>query len=339
MLYQDGEPGPPERLQVFIHFLAKTDYQHLKPERGTEKLTTDHCFVQSNQLAMLKLIDNASWKIETDHRYTLHLTLGRRGPEPIMAPNIKCFRVSQLSKRHIQEAMLDLISRSTPPFTATDDIDEINTKLVQFCQQVQENTIGYRRPPLTWTPQSMSPSVREQTVTASIHLYKHASQSSQENSVIFPTQEAMSQGIDAATENLAILQERWSGRPFQVPPMTGSSSEAIAWTREQVVEEIQEQEAEKSCGADGMHIRFLKAVQETAIITWLQELYNRCLREGRTPRAWNDSEVYLLTKDVSRRRDATNLRPISIISISRLRYSANASNASGSRPRLMIRSR
>jgi hypothetical protein len=84
-----------------------------------------------------------------------------------------------------------------------------------------------------------------------------------------------------------------------------------------VVKEIQQQEAEKACGADGIHIQFLKAVQDTAVITWLQHLYNRCLSEGRTPRAWNESEIYLLTKEVGKKRDATNLRPISIIRIFR----------------------
>jgi hypothetical protein len=61
----------------------------------------------------------------------------------------------------------------------------------------------------------------------------------------------------------------------------------------------------------------LKAVQETAMMTWLQQLFNRCVREGKTPRSWNESEIYLLTKDAQQRRDATNLRPISIICIFR----------------------
>jgi hypothetical protein len=316
-LYQAGEAGPPDRLQIFTDFLAETDYQHLKPVRGTEKLTTDHCFVRSSQVSMLELLDNTSRKIKTDHKYTLCLTLGRRDQGEAIVQNIKRFRVSQLSKPHVRDAILDLISRSSRPFSASDNIDEINTKLVQFCQQIQEKTIGLSTPQQNRTPQTQKPSAREQTVTASIRLYKQACQSSEENDVIFPTPEAVSRGVDAIAENLAIFQERWSGQPFQAQPTQVSSEEVISWTREQVVEEIQKQEAEKSCGADGTHIRFLKAVQETAIITWLQELYNRCLREGKTPRAWNESEIYLLTKDVNRKRDATNLRPISIICIFR----------------------
>jgi hypothetical protein len=316
-LHQAGDPGPPERLQVWMDFLTKTDYQHLKPAHGRQKLTTDHCFVQSSQVCRLELLDNASLKIPTDHKYTLHLTLGHREDLEESLQESKRFRVSQLSNPDKRSAILDLISRSNPAFTASESIDEMNTKLVHVCQQVQEQTIGRATSSPTRTRQSQKVYVHEQTVTASIRLYKSASQSSEENNVIFPTAEAADKGIDAAAENLAIFQERWSGQPFQARPTEGGAGEVISWTRDQVVEEIQKQEADKCCGADGTHIRFLKAVQDTAIITWLGQLYNRCLAEGQTPRAWNESAIFLLTKDVSKKRDAKNLRPISIICIFR----------------------
>jgi hypothetical protein len=63
--------------------LTETDYQHLKPMQGTEKLTTDHCFVRSGQATMLKLLNNVDQKIKTDHKYTLSLTLGRRDTGPL----------------------------------------------------------------------------------------------------------------------------------------------------------------------------------------------------------------------------------------------------------------
>ena len=53
------------------------------------------------------------------------------------------------------------------------------------------------------------------------------------------------------------------------------------------------------------------------MLIWLQELFNQCLIQGHTPRAWNKSDIYLLTKDPGKRRDARNLRPISIIGIFR----------------------
>jgi hypothetical protein len=42
-------------------------------------------------------------------------------------------------------------------------------------------------------------------VAGSIRLYKQASHMSDENDVIFPTPEAQTRGVDAATENMTIL--------------------------------------------------------------------------------------------------------------------------------------
>jgi len=84
-----------------------------------------------------------------------------------------------------------------------------------------------------------------------------------------------------------------------------------------VIREIEVQDADKSYGADGIHIRFLKATKDTAMTVSLLRLYNRCLAVGRTPSAWNSSEIYLLTKDPTQSRNAGNLRPISIICLFR----------------------
>jgi hypothetical protein len=317
-LYQDGEPGPPERLYIFNDFIAKRDYQHLKPAHTSKvKLTTDHCFVRSQQPATLCLLRNSVLKMNTDHCYTLSLTLGvRESHEPARAESIKRFRISQLSNPQMRERMFELISQYTQVFDI-DDLDAMNAKLVELCQQFQERTIGKAEPGQNRMPRTSQPPPRPQTTAASIRLYKYASQDSDENDVIFPTPEAQSRGIDAITENLTTLKQRWSGQPFQEAAGEPGPRDVTYWTREQVVVEIEQQEPDKSCGADGIHIQFLKAVKDTAVITWLLQLYNECLRQGRTPREWNQSEIYLLTKDVNRKRDATNVRPISIICIFR----------------------
>jgi hypothetical protein len=317
-LHQGGDPGPPQRLHVFNDFIARTDYQHLKPAFTSKvKLTTDHCFVRSPQTATICLLRNSALKMNTDHHYTLSLVLGLgENYDTTAADTIKRFRISQLSKPQIREKMFGLVSQTTQVFDGH-DIDVMNTKLIELCQQIQERTIGKAEPGPNRTTRSSPPSLQQQTAAASTRLYKHASQASDENDVIFPTPEAQSRGIDAITENLTILKQRWSGQRFQEPAGEPGPRDIEYWTREQVVAEIAQQESEKSCGADGIHIQFLKAVKDTAIITWLLQLYNECLRQGRTPQAWNQSEIYLLTKDVNRRRDATNLRPISIICIFR----------------------
>jgi endonuclease/exonuclease/phosphatase family metal-dependent hydrolase len=88
--YQAGEPGPPERLQVFNNFIASTDHQHIKPIQTAQKPTTDHCFVRPRQTCTLQLPDNATLKMETDHRYTLSLILGLGGAHEV--PAERCLR-------------------------------------------------------------------------------------------------------------------------------------------------------------------------------------------------------------------------------------------------------
>jgi hypothetical protein len=46
--------------------------------------------------------------------------------------------------------------------------------------------------------------------------------------------------------------------------------------------EIKRQDTDKSYGADGIHIQFLKAIKKTAVLAWLQQLYNQCLAQERT---------------------------------------------------------
>jgi hypothetical protein len=77
--------------------------------------------------------------------------------------------------------------------------------------------------------------------------------------------------------------------------------------------EIISQAGEKSCGHDGIHIQLLKALIDTEFIPLLESLFVLCARTGQTPKAWNRSTIHLLSKDVGKRRDANNLRPITII--------------------------
>src|SRR5438045_9759615 len=93
----------------------------------------------------------------------------------------------------------------------------MNAKLVELCQQIQERTIGKAEPYQNQRPRTDQLLLQQQTIAASIRLYKQASQVSNENDVIFPTLEAQSQGVDAITKNLTMLKQRWSGQPFQEP--------------------------------------------------------------------------------------------------------------------------
>lgn len=319
-LYHAGEPGPPERIELFQDFLANTDHHHLKPSTQQIRLTTDHCFVRSQfyPSAALQLLNNSTLRMDTDHKYTLCLTLGTQCPSScVESGTIQRFRVSRLSRPEIKAKIISLIHEQTDLFRETDDIEVLNTRLVKLCQRVQEQTVGKVKSRPFHQSQEVQDTSPKSALATSIRLYKQACTTSEENDVVFPTPRAQAEGIDTMAENLAILKDRWSGQPFQVPAHDLPRQPIHAWTAEDVRSEIERQEADKSCGADGIHIQFLKAVKDTAVLAWLHQLYNQCLAQGRTPQAWNGSEIHLLSKDPTKPRDANNLRPISIICIFR----------------------
>lgn len=323
--YQSGQPGPAERVRAFEHMMRRWSFQHLKPERATIKLTTDHCFVKSGQrTGRLRLLANAALRIPTDHVYTLALTF-EIGAGPACDGSRASFDDGQIHRFRVgrmascEKQIQRLIAAGACPFGPRDSIDEMHRRLVQRCQDVQRRTIGVAHPDTTLgRPSATATAAGHQpsSLAGSIRLYKQASQGSRENDVILPTEAARQQGVDATAENLAIFKARWTGKaPFASVPLPVDRLEG--WTKKALLREIAQQEADKSCGADGIHIRFLKAVQNTPLMDWLLALYNECLFQNATPRAWNRSEIYLLTKNVSKRRDADNLRPISIVCIFR----------------------
>ena len=212
--------------------------------------------------------------MDTDHRYTLSLTLGTalQQNSHVEGGTIQRFRVGRLSQPEMKAKIISLIQQETNPFNETDDVEVMNTQLVQFCQRVQEQTVGKVRSRTLHQPQEPPNASPKSTLATSIRLYKQACTASKENDVVFPTAQAQAEGIDAMAENLAILRKRWSGQPFQIPAHDPSQQPIEAWTVEDVAAEIEQQESEKSCGADGIHIQFLKVVKETGVTTWLQQM-------------------------------------------------------------------
>ena len=126
-------------------FLAQTQFQHLKPVSNIEKLTTDHVFIRTKLESTLKLCKNGPLGINTDHKYTLDVTLGSGQQDPRRPDSsiqIKRFRIRQLAEPEQQQLLCDRINGSNRPFLASDDLEDMNAKLVDFCQRVQEQTIG-----------------------------------------------------------------------------------------------------------------------------------------------------------------------------------------------------
>ena len=112
------------------------------------------------------------------------------------------------------KSITTLISQQAEVFK-NKDIDSMNKQLVDICQQVQMQTIGEsQRSSKGRTQRSCQNLAQEQTMAASISLYKQASLVLKENNVILPTAQAQAQGISAITENLNIYKKRWLGQSF-----------------------------------------------------------------------------------------------------------------------------
>ena len=84
----------------------------MKPSTPKIRLTTDHDFVRSwfYPSATLQLLSNAILKMDTDHKYTLSLTLGTGHPSScIESGTIQRFRVSRLSRLEMKAKIITLI--------------------------------------------------------------------------------------------------------------------------------------------------------------------------------------------------------------------------------------
>ena len=89
------------------------------------------------------------------------------------------------------------------------NINNINTRLLKFCYEIQDEILG-RYGPRTQVPLGKVDlsTVADQSIAASISLFKEASRNSRANRRIVPTKEGKARGVDIATENLDIFKKR-----------------------------------------------------------------------------------------------------------------------------------
>lgn len=338
--YQSGQAGPPERVVLFSSFLQSSRLQHFKPSAGQlvagarleQLLTVDHCFVKrATDGTRLYLVNNSSIHIKTDHRYTLYLTLcnSTDNRDTTMSAEMPRYQISRLSDPDVQKSInqqCEAYIKDSPVLFDMQDIDKINATLVKICQEVCRSTLGIKK----MQPNHANPKNRlkpkpkpkhnpadEQSAEASIRLYKQTAVFSKENGVIVPTESARLRGVDAVTENYQILRDRYTSLRQSQPPKKATHTiypdSSLLFSQDDIIKEIKHQGSSKACGADGIQIRLLKVLANTRFISLLQHLYNCCIQTGNTPRVWNETEIYMLVKDIDKPRDARNLRPITLI--------------------------
>ena len=345
---QAGAPGPPERQKLCAEWLRETRLQHLLPtvhptrpdhrqrgKRYESQLTTDHVFAK--RLLALKLLSCRSVHVDTDHRYILVVTI----PETICGDHTQAdlprFQTSRLLQPDVQERLqhtFDEVARHDDMLWNGMDVEEVHAQLVYYCQTVCEKILG-RRTKSTRSTSDRTKGIHRSPTQTSIQLYKQAAAASQENSIILLTREAERQGIDVVTENWEMYRHRYtslttSSTTSSTTLLTSSSlpsddtrprlptqDTVISFTIDEVAAEIRQQDGSKSVGADGIHMRLLQTLLDTSFTLALTRLYRLCIESGQTPRTWNQTEIHLLIKDPTKRKDGTNLRPITLITMFR----------------------
>jgi hypothetical protein len=335
---QDGKAGPDGRLSVFTGWLKDTSRTQVEPDhedstglghwctnaaRLHKKWTLDHCFVKHQLLhqTQLRLLDTKRLGLKTDHAYAMHLRVTKREKAIVgkdEGHETRRFRLRRLQdprvRRRIPLAMREAIATI---YQATDDVDELNAQLTQICQAVAETCCGVCVPP---SARRSHQTPKAQGDASYLRQYKDACRTSKENLPILPVDE----GGDAMMENFDRLRARYSAErrepveePEQKEPRAETEVPEMVWrayfAKDRIVAEIKAQLAEKSCGSDGVHIRLLKAFVDTDLMPLLEKLFQQCMLTGRTPRAWNQSEIHLLVKDQAGPRNGENMRPITII--------------------------
>lgn len=335
-VYQSGRPGPPAWVLAASSWTGRHHFTHLKPGlagnatslphlQQSPELNLNHCFIRQGRYAQhqlcLPLLPQLGFR--SDHKYALHLVLSYTASRKAGADReLPRYRLSRLADPLISTLLVERFlteEKLQPTIGKTKGIDRLNRQIVHLCQLVCAEVLGRIGP----TTQQRKPSVvlsraDEPTQDAAVRLYKQAVASAAENSPIQPSPDALMRGESALNENTRILTARYralglrDASTLQAQPPT-SLFHVDPFTMEEISAEILRQDGTKGCGADGIHIRICQILVETPLIRLLYLLYLHCITTGRTPDAWNETEIQLLSKDNSGPRDATNLRPITLI--------------------------
>lgn len=338
---QQGDPGPPDRLQVVTDWALHADWAWCRPEYETpgplqrllsqgvqlqHQLTVDHCFVRRplSPRATLRLIQNTSIGLETDHQTTLHLhLLSPTPPPPDDHVDPIRFHLRKLDRPDIvdrlQHRVRQLLHQTRAYLHRTDlTVDDLDRELTSRLIQATTEVCGRYRP----SQKRQSPDTtldatrRANTHHSAVRLFKHALRNSPANDAIRP----VDGNTDVMEEMTDRFRRRFDGATHSRPDILhdrDAQDTMLPPTEESVEAEILSQSIDKSCGSDGIHVRLLKVLLDTPVLSWLTTLYQLCVRTGTTPRRWNHTTIHFLVKDPSQPKTADNLRPITIICIFR----------------------
>jgi len=336
-----------ERAQVVADWVQGADLTHLQPSDGTTlwpraryqtKLTVDHCFVRSRWTGqtILHLLQNDSRGLDTDHAYTIHVTVGEKTRPHTTTADLPRFQIGRLMEKKMVKQLRDRwnseSSRLADVLLASGDVDQLNDGLVWLCQQVCEKTLGRSKPKRVARGSSqrargLRSLVVDQSAMATHRLMRQVWTADRDNGPL----QAKDPWRDPLVEMATILRRRYHASPKDRAKRTLPTKRALAnrpleefvrMTPDEVAQEIARQEGTKACGSDGVHIRVLKALRQTSCVEMLTHLYNTCLLSGTTPSAWNATEIHVLIKDSTQPKTTANVRPITLIGMFRKVFEA-----------------
>ena len=329
---------PPKRYRAVADWMQRADLVHVRPiaERSClprclirclqdPVLTTDHCFVRlRGGRDTLHLLNNKDLGLRTDHQYTLCLSLGDQSNTGAATPTTPQYRVGRLSSTSVQHRLCkewDVVAEPSLDFlldTSNPSV-EIYEAFLSLYRRTCETVLGRREDSSPSNVERSLDVVDDRTPAGTDLLVKRAFANDRDNGPLLPSVP----GRDALEEAVVMLEARYTA-PGQRRRRRARSTRRPSYettippfSTEEVIAELKRQDGDKAYGMDGVHMRVLKALQDTTLTPILTSLFNACLLQQTTPSAWNRTDIYLLQKDPKLPKTAENTRPVTIVSVIR----------------------
>ncbi|KAK3617536.1 hypothetical protein LTR22_026706 [Elasticomyces elasticus] len=206
--------------------------------------------------------------------------------------NLPRFRIGRLSDEKTRENMVEAWHRiavnedSMFDSSSGRDVDSLNDYLVRTCQILCHKVLGTAT--ATGKRSKSKTKVSDQSY---FQMMRQVFSLDEQNGPLFSTTPA-STGLDQAAE---VLCARYNP-PVPCPPipahwvLTGDETLPL-FMMEETGQAIVDQDASKACGSDGVHIKVLKCLLDTPLITFLISLYNTCLYRRGVPLAWGRNDI------------------------------------------------
>ena len=329
---------PPKRYRTIADWAQRANLIHAQPTvqrsslprrlascRRDRVLTTDHCFVRRQGLRdTLHLFNNGDWGLRTDHRYTLCLSLSVPSNTESATPTTPQYRVGRLSSEDMRRRLCiewDTVAQRHLDFlldTSNSSVDIYETFLSLY-RRTCKTVLGRSEDHSTRSVKKHPDVIDDRTLSGTDLLVKRAFANDRDNGPLLPSVP----GADPLWEAVVMLRTRYTTPDQRRRIRTRrtryllSPTTILPFSTDEVAAELKRQDGDKAYGIDGVHMRVLKALQETTLTPILTSLFNACLLQQTTPLAWNRTDIYLLQKDPKLPKTAENTRPVTIVSVVR----------------------